>query len=43
LNLPYGLTEQAMEAARKMRFEPAMKNGIPYSVTKLVEYPFTLY
>ncbi|MDQ3801089.1 MAG: energy transducer TonB [Acidobacteriota bacterium] len=41
--LPLGLTTSAMEAARKIRFEPAVKNGVPYSVTKIVEYTFTLY
>lgn len=41
--LPLGLTLSAMEAARKIRFEPAVKNGVPYSVTKIVEYTFTLY
>jgi hypothetical protein len=41
--LPLGLTLSAMDAARKIRFEPAVKNGVPYSVTKIVEYTFTLY
>jgi outer membrane biosynthesis protein TonB len=41
--LPNGLTESAIEAARKIRFEPAMKNGKPVNVTKIVEYTFTLY
>jgi hypothetical protein len=41
--LPYGLTENAVEAAKKIRFEPAMKNGKPVTVAKVVEYPFTLY
>lgn len=41
--LPFGLTTQAINAARQMRFEPAVKNGQPYSVTKLVEYVFTIY
>ncbi|HEX8247953.1 MAG TPA: energy transducer TonB [Pyrinomonadaceae bacterium] len=42
-NLGYGLTEQALAAARGIRFEPAKKGGVPYSVTKVVEYTFTLY
>lgn len=37
------LNEQAIAAARKIKFEPAKKNGIPYAVTKLVEYNFKLY
>lgn len=41
--LPFGLTNNAINAARSMRFEPAMRNGTPYSVAKLVEYNFTLY
>jgi TonB family protein len=38
-----GLTEQAVEAAKKIKFEPATKNGKPVSVTKPVEYSFTIY
>ena len=38
-----GLTEQAIAAARGIRFEPAKRNGQPYSVTKPVEYSFTIY
>lgn len=41
--LPYGLTEQAIAAARGIRFEPAKKNGVPYTVTKQVQYSFTIY
>lgn len=41
--LPYGLTEQAIAAARKLEFEPAQKSGVAVSVTRLVEYNFTLY
>jgi len=41
--LPYGLTEQAIAAARGIKFEPAKKNGVPYTVTKQVEYTFTMY
>jgi len=38
-----GLVAQAIEAARKIKFEPAIKDGQPITVTKLVEYSFTLY
>lgn len=38
-----GLTEQAIAAARRMTFKPAMKDGQPYTVTKLVEFNFTIY
>ena len=41
--LPFGLTEEAIKAARGIRFEPAMKESVPYSVTKPVEYTFTIY
>jgi len=41
--LPYGLTEQAIAAARGIRFEPQMVNGQPQSVTKSVQYSFTIY
>lgn len=41
--LPNGLTEQAIAAARQIRFEPAKKGGVPYTVTKQVQYNFTLY
>ncbi len=40
---PYGLTDQAIAAARQIRFEPAKKNGVPQTVTKQVQYQFTLY
>lgn len=41
--LPFGLTEQAIAAARGITFEPAMREGVPYSVVKPVEYSFIIY
>lgn len=41
--LPNGLTEQAIAAARNIRFTPAMQNGVPKTVVKQVQYTFTLY
>lgn len=41
--LPDGLTEQAIAAAKGIKFKPAMRGGVPYSVTKPVEYTFTVY
>ena len=41
--LPGGLTEQAIAAAKQIKFEPATRDGVPISVTKIVEYTFTLY
>ena len=38
-----GLTEKAVDAGRRIRFEPARKNGLPISVTKNIEYTFTIY
>jgi len=42
-SLPNGLSEQAIAAARKIKFEPAMKDGRPVSVSMLLEYNFNLY
>ena len=41
--LPYGLTEQAIAAARQIEFEPKVVNGEPVSVTMPVQYSFTIY
>lgn len=41
--LPLGLTSTAIAAARSLRFKPAQRNGVPYTVTKQVQYNFTLY
>lgn len=41
--LPDGLTEQAIAAAKTIQFEPAKKNGSPVSVTRQVQYTFTMY
>ena len=38
-----GLTEEAVIAARKLQFEPATLNGVPTSVTKTLEYTFSIY
>ena len=40
--LPHGLSEKAMEAARNIKFEPAIKDGRTVSVYLKVEYVFTL-
>jgi TonB family protein len=42
-SLPYGLTEQAIEAARKLVFIPAKKNGTKVTIIKTVVYSFTIY
>ena len=41
--LPYGITEQAMEAAHRIVFLPAKKSGYSVSVTKQVQYSFSIY
>jgi TonB family protein len=40
--LPDGLTEKAIEAAQKIRFNPAVKDGVPVSVRGNLEFFFTL-
>lgn len=40
--LPYGLTEKAIEAAIKIRFKPALKDGNPVSVRGNIEFSFSL-
>jgi TonB family protein len=41
--LPHGLTENAIIAAKKIRFEPATKNGKAVSVRGNLEFTFSLY
>jgi TonB family protein len=41
--LPYGLMENAITAAKKIKFEPAYKNGEPVSVRTTMEFTFNLY
>ena len=40
--LPFGLTENAIAAVKKIRFEPARKGGKPISVRGNVEFEFNL-
>lgn len=41
--LPFGLTAQAVSAAKQMRFDPKLVKGNPVSVTKVVVFNFTIY
>lgn len=41
--LPNGLTEEAIKAAKRLVFKPAIVNGKNTTVTKQVQYSFTLY
>jgi TonB family protein len=38
--LPHGLTEEAVKAARRVKFEPATINGTPVSLAVQLEYNF---
>jgi TonB family protein len=41
--LPYGLTEQAINAAKALEFEPEKVNGIPRTTSRPVSFTFSLY
>lgn len=41
IGLPEGLTERAIDAARRIEFEPAIKDGRPVSQHVIVEYEFS--
>ncbi len=41
--LPNGLTEQAIAAAKGIKFEPAMVNGVPKTTQTTIEYSFSIY
>lgn len=41
--LPFGLTTSAIQAARRIKFTPALKDGIPVSMYIQLEYNFNLY
>ena len=41
--LGYGLDEQAMSAARRIKFEPKTVGGKPVPVVRMVEYSFAVY
>lgn len=41
--LPFGLTNTAIAAAKAIRFEPALRNGVPYAKSMRIQYNFTIY
>lgn len=41
--LPYGLSESAILAAKKIKFQPAMRNGVPVNVRMTLQYDFNLF
>ena len=43
VGLPYGLTDRSIEAARKIKFIPATKDGKPVSMWMQLEYNYNLY
>lgn len=43
IELPDGLTENAVRAAKSIKFEPAWKDGKPVTVVTILEYSFDTY
>ena len=43
ISLPFGLTEQAIVAAKQIKFKPAVRNGTQISQTVVLEYNFNIY
>jgi hypothetical protein len=41
--IKYGLTAKAIEAAKTIAFQPAIRSGIPVSIVRVVEYVFSTY
>ncbi len=41
--LSNGLTEQAIAAAKNIRFTPAMEDGVPKASSKTMQFSFTIY
>lgn len=41
--LPFGLTEEAISSAKRIRFQPAVENGVAVTVRAQLEYNFALY
>ena len=41
--LSHGLSESAVRAARRIKFEPATRDGKPISVVRQIEYNFMIY
>ncbi|HEX8734765.1 MAG TPA: energy transducer TonB [Pyrinomonadaceae bacterium] len=39
----FGLVKNVIEAAKKIKFEPEIKDGKPIRTTKILSYTFTLY
>jgi hypothetical protein len=39
----YGLVDQAIAAAKLIKFKPAMENGTSVTVVKIIVYSFDIY
>ena len=40
-NLPPSLTQNAIDAAKKIKFEPEIRDGVPTTVFKVIDYPYS--
>jgi outer membrane biosynthesis protein TonB len=41
--LPGGLTENTIEAAKKIKFKPMLKDDKPITIIRIIEYSFQIY
>ena len=41
--LPQGATETSIEAAKGIKFEPATKDGKPITLTRVIQFNFSIY
>ena len=41
--LLFGLTNNSISAAKRINFEPPIKDGAAYTVTKILQFTFTIY
>lgn len=41
--MPYGATESAIEAAKRIAFVPATRKGVPLTINKVVHFNFSIY
>lgn len=41
--LPFGANENAIDAAKRIKFEPAIKDGKPVTVFRVVQFSYKIY